>query len=70
MKREEIFRRKLHGISDKELAELVSEENSKMCRSGGNSFTMTVPVSVIDTDMLISELIRRFRILSELNKNN
>ena len=61
---EDIFREKQLQMTNKELADLVCEETTKMCRTGGKSFTMRVPVNVKDTDMLISELVRRFRVLS------
>lgn len=58
---EELFRRKQAEMSDNELAELVSEGLSKLCKSGGQSFTMTVPPRVDDFDMLVCELVRRFK---------
>lgn len=61
---EDLFREKQQAITNKELADLVCEETTKMCRTGGKSFTMRVPANVKDTDMLISELVRRFRVLS------
>ena len=39
----------------------VDQQLSELCKSGGNSFTMSIPPSVKDFDMLISELIRRFK---------
>ena len=61
---ENLFREKQQAMSNKELANLVCEETTKMCRTGGKSFTMQIPVNVRDTDMLICELVRRFRVLS------
>jgi hypothetical protein len=57
----EIFRQKQEAMSNQELYDTVDSELSKMCRTGGRSFTMTVPVSIYDTDMLICELLRRFK---------
>lgn len=51
---------KLADIPDKELLSICKTELSNMCRSGGKSFTMRVPVTEKDTDMLLSELFRRF----------
>lgn len=51
---------KLAEIPDKELLVICKTELSNMCRSGGKSFTMRVPVTEKDTDMLLSELFRRF----------
>lgn len=61
---EDLFREEQQLMTNKELADLVSKEVTKMCRTGGKSFTMRVPANVKDTDMLISELVRRFKVLS------
>lgn len=52
---------KLESLSNVELIEKASEELSKLCKTGGKSFTMRVPVNENDTDMIFSELIRRFK---------
>ena len=61
---EDLFREKQQAMTNKVLADMVCEETTKMCRTGGKSFTMQVPVNIKDTAMLISELVRRFRVLS------
>jgi hypothetical protein len=49
-------------LSDDELIEKVQEWNSKLCRTGGHAWTLSVPVNFNrDPDMLISELIRRYK---------
>lgn len=48
-------------MSNEELIEKTSLELSKLCKTGGRSFRMTVPVSANDTDMLFNELIKRFK---------
>lgn len=48
-------------MSDRDLYLLVREELSKLCKTGGKSLTMTVPPKEDDTDMLISELLNRFK---------
>lgn len=48
-------------MPDEVLIELCKLEISKMCKTGGRSFTMTIPVRVSDTDMLLSELIDRYK---------
>jgi hypothetical protein len=58
---EEIFRQLQEAMSDNELLQEVDQQLSELCKSGGNSFTMSIPPSVKDFDMLISELIRRFK---------
>ena len=62
--KDEMFRNKQKEVPDAELAELAREEISKLCKTGGKSLTMTVPPRVDDTDMLLCELIRRFKKLS------
>lgn len=49
-------------LTDKELADKVKAELDKMIKTGGKSFTMQVPARVNDdTDLLIAELLTRFR---------
>ena len=48
-------------MTDEELINNCNTELDKLCKSGGKSFRMTVPVSVKDTDMLFCELIKRFK---------
>jgi hypothetical protein len=54
----EEFAQKQAAISDKELIELADHEICKLAKTG--SITMSVPPEVTDTDMLFSELIKRF----------
>ena len=51
-------------MTNKELHDLVRTELSKLCKTGGKSLTMCVPPMVTDTDMLISELLNRFKQLT------
>ena len=48
-------------MSDDKLIELVEKEILELARTGGRSFLMCVPPTVTDTDMLLWELVRRFR---------
>lgn len=48
-------------MSDNELAEKVDKIISELSRTGGRSFKMSVPVDINDTDMLLSEILRRFK---------
>lgn len=48
-------------MTDLELIELAEKEVSKLAETGGKSITMTVPVEVTDTDMILSEVIKRFK---------
>lgn len=61
MTKDEAFLKKQREMSDDQLIKLCDLAVIKMCRTGGESFTMCVPVQVDDTDMILSELIRRFK---------
>ena len=64
MTKTEKFEQKQAGMTDKELHDLVRTELSKLCKTSGKSLTMRVPPMVTDTDMLISELLNRFKRLT------
>ena len=49
------------AIPDDRLAEMAQNALSKLCETGGRSITMTVPPRIDDTDMVIAEVIRRFK---------
>ena len=73
MTKTEEFNKKLSSITDSDLYDLVDKELSKMCKSGGRSFRMCVPAQITDTDILISELLRRFKkqqLFTNLEYNN
>jgi len=59
MKTEE-FNQKLSNIEDLELIKKSKEVVNKLCKTGGKSFTMSVPVKLEDSDVILSELIKRF----------
>ena len=63
----EILRKDQKNMTDSELIELCDKSLSKMCETGGHSFTMCVPPRLDDTDMLFSELIRRYEALLKAN---
>ena len=60
----EEFRQQLKEVPNLELAEKAQSALSKLCSTGGKSFTMTVPPRLDDTDMVLSELISRFELMS------
>lgn len=60
----EQFEEKQSQMSNEELAELARKEVSKLCETGGKSIRMCVPPMVTDTDMLLCELIKRFKSLT------
>lgn len=56
----EEFQNKVHLISDRKLIEDATIAIEKLCKTGARSFTMTVPPRLDDTDIVLSELTRRF----------
>lgn len=58
----ELFRQKQAEMSDKQLIELAEKQVTELARTGGRSHKMCVPPQTTDTDMLFSELIRRFKL--------
>jgi hypothetical protein len=49
-------------LTDQELVDKVQEWVSKLCKTGGQAWSLRVPVDVNhDPDVLISELCRRFK---------
>ena len=66
----EEFKEKLEAIPNLELAEMAQKALSKLCSTCGSSFTMTAPRRLDDTDMVLSEVIKRFELLHlEMYKN-
>ena len=61
----EEFELKQSKMSDSELIDLCQKEVGELASTYGKSHRMTIPPMVTDTDMLLSELIKRFKMLSE-----
>ena len=61
----EEFELKQSKMSDSELINLCQKEVGELASTYGKSHKMTIPPSIKDTDMLLSELIKRFKMLSE-----
>ena len=57
----EQFMEKLESIPNIELAEKSQSILSKLCARGGSGFTMSVPPKLSDDDIILSEVIRRFK---------
>ena len=57
---EDELKDQLKAISDEELAEMARTELSKLCKTGGKSFSMTIPARYDDTDIIFYELLERF----------
>mgnify|MGYP000290573016 CR=1 FL=1 len=62
------FNDKLSQIDDLVLVEKAKTSLSRLCETGGKSFTMRVPVTLEDTDIILSEVIKRFEQLVILEK--
>lgn len=54
------FEKLQNEMSDQELIEECYKALIALCSTGGGAFKMTVPVNVYDTDMLFSQLMKRF----------
>lgn len=68
-KSEEKFKAEQSAMSNEELIRLVDASISKLAKTGGRSHTMTVPPRIDDTDMILTELLKRFKSsLSELEQ--
>ena len=61
----EEFELKQSKMSDSELINLCQKEVGELASTYGKSHRMTIPPMITDTDMLLSELIKRFKMLSE-----
>ena len=55
----ERFQLKQKGMPDRELVQRSNKEIERLCKTGGKSFTISIPVRVTDSDIILSEVIRR-----------
>jgi hypothetical protein len=62
----EEFEKRRSEMSNEELIERAEKEVSELVRTYGKSHRMCIPPMITDTDMILSELIRRFKY--EINK--
>lgn len=65
---DEALKYKQSEMSDTELIEKCSNQISLLCKTYGDSFRMTIPPSINDSDMLLSELVRRYQ--ESINSKN
>jgi len=49
------------NMCDGTLVKLVEDKLSLLCKTGGKSLTISVPPRIDDFDMLVCELIRRYK---------
>lgn len=64
---EEQFIEKQRKISNEDLIEQCKNQIRHLARTGGRSHTMSVPPRVEDTDMILTETVRRFERLLNIN---
>lgn len=57
----EQFKQKQAAMSNEELIELASNQVSELAKTGGRSHRMCIPPMITDTDIILSELIKRFK---------
>lgn len=57
----EKFEEKQTAMPDAELALLVEKEIQQLCKTRGRSIKMCVPPMISDTDMLLCEMLKRFK---------
>lgn len=57
----EEFQESLKNVSNEVLIDQCDKAVSEMCKNGMKAFTMCVPPRLTDTDIILSELIRRFK---------
>jgi hypothetical protein len=60
MTKDEQFHKSLAEIQPQELIDKAHDMISELAKSGGKSFRMCIPPSRFDTDMLLSEVVRRY----------
>ena len=58
---EKELKEKQEAMSNEALIGFAEDQITELARTGGRSHKMCVPQSITDTDMLFSELIRRFK---------
>jgi hypothetical protein len=59
----EQFKSEVEAISNYKILEMAQYELTKLCSTGGDSFTMSIPPQTTDTDIVFSQLIERFKFL-------
>lgn len=64
MKTAEEFNNEIKSIPNSDLCRKADEIISKLCNSGGKSFTMAVPPRIDDPDIVLSEVVRRLQAIT------
>lgn len=68
MTRTEVFEQKVAVMTNELIIELADRHISKMCETYGKAFTMSIPPMIDDTDIVLTELVKRFSILNHIEK--
>jgi len=55
------FEKKQQEMSNEKLIELALNEISNLAKTYGSSHRMSIPPMITDTDMILSEVVRRFK---------
>lgn len=66
MMNEKEFEEKQASMSNEALIGFAKDQVSELAKTGGKSHKMCIPPSITDTDMLFSELIRRYENIIKL----
>ena len=57
----EEFQKKLAEIPTDQLIETAELIISKLCKTGGRSFTMSIPPRLDDSDIVLTEIVQRLK---------
>ena len=61
----EDFAKQLEDITNADLVLLADQQLSKLIKTNGKSFLMSVPAQTTDTDIIFMQLIKRFEEITE-----
>jgi hypothetical protein len=62
----EEFMSKIEAIPNNELVAMADLAISKLCKTGARSFTMSIPPRIDDTDMILTEVVRRLQLYTQM----
>lgn len=64
----EQFKKLQAAMPDEELIEKAEHQISELAKTGGKSITLCVPPEITDTDIILSEIVERYKsLISHLN---
>lgn len=59
---EKQFKQQQESMTDQDLISEVERQIFELAKTGGRSHTMSVPPRIKDTDMVLCELVRRYKL--------